>query len=257
MSPRLTTRVGASAGTVLVTLVVAACGSTTSHYVPLTAANISAQMVAAVQGKHSAHEVTASVGTTAIVDFDTSGTLRYRIESTAGSTVQTLIGIGPDIYLQTSKATTAKWLKAAASVAGSTVTAASINPVTMVTAFNKGLKNFTYIGATTIDGAQVQHYQVTVDQAQYQQSLGQGTGSANLGADEPVVEDLYLNRDNTLRRVLIAMPAGVGNVQLDVTKWGEPVTISAPPASDVTLAQTVTPTATPTANPTAPPSKSP
>lgn len=226
-----------SAAVVVGTLSLAACGS--SNYVPLTAENLSTQMEAAVQGKHSAHEVATSDGKTATIDFDNAGPLKYRIVAGSGSTAQTMIGIGQDFYVQKG---TGAWLKTNATADGIKLTASSINPVTMVTGFNKGMQKLTYLGASTIDGAQVRHYQAAIDQAKYLQSLGQGTGSANIGANEPITEDLFLNNDNTLRRVSIVMPGGVGNVQIDVTKWGEPVEISAPPATDVTTTPSATPT---------------
>lgn len=217
----------------LTVLALAACGSAKPEYTPLTEANIGAEMTAAVQSKHSAHEVSTTAGTTFTIDFDTTAPLRYRLVSNGADAV-TVVGVGPDAYVQQPGGA---WLKSP-----SKVTAATLNPVTMATAFLAGMQKFTYVGPTTVDGTAVQHYQVSVDQAKYLQSRGQGTGNANLGANEPIVEDLYLNDDNSLRRMSVTMPGGVGNVQVDVTQWGEPVDIAAPPASSVKAAPSASPT---------------
>lgn len=236
MSAKPAELLGVAAGVAIAALALAACGSTKPKYTPLTEANIGAEMTAAVQSKHSAHEVSATGGTTFTIDFDTTAPLRYRFVS-GGSDAVTVIGVGADAYVQQSDGT---WQKSP-----SKVTAANLNPVTMATGFLAGMQKFSYLGPTTIEGTAVQHYQVSIDQAKYLQASGQGTGSANLGANEPIVEDLYLNDDNSLRRMLVAMPGGVGNVQVDVTQWGEPVDIAAPPAGSVKTAPPTSPTPTP------------
>ena len=202
-------------------------------YVPLTAANLGKAMTAATEGLHTAHEVSTSNGATATIDFDSSGVLKYRLTQTSGSSSQSLIGIGSDRYLQEPGVTpSGKWLKVP-SGSGAAISVEDLNPVAMVMRFDKGLKSFAYVGSTTIAGAQVQHYRIVIDQQKYLKATGQGIGSANLGSAETVTENLYLNDDNTLRRVTLALPGGVGDTQVDVTGWGRAVTIEAPPASAV------------------------
>lgn len=213
-----------------------ACGSTT--YVPLTSANLATTITAASKNLHTAHEVTTGNGVTTTIDFDNSGVFTYRMAQSAASTGtasqgETLIGIGADRYLQATGVTPAgKWLKVP-SGNGVPVSFAAIDPVGMVGRFNKGMTKFAYVGAAKIDGAQVQHYRLTIDQQKFLKATGQGLGSANLGSSETLTEDLYLNDDNTLRRVVLSLPGGVGNTQVDVTNWGKPITIQAPPASAI------------------------
>lgn len=189
-------------------------------------------MVTAAKSLHTAHEVSTSNGATTTIDFDNSGVLKYRVTESAGS--QAIIGIGSDRYLQSPGAVPAgKWLKMPASSAVGALTFQDLDPVAMVVRFDKGLKTFAYLGPTKLGGTDVQHYRITIDQRKYLQAIGQGLGSANLGSSETLTEDLYLNDDNTLRRVTLALPGGVGNTQIDVTDWGKPTTIQRPPASAV------------------------
>jgi hypothetical protein len=209
------------------------CGS--HAYVPLTAANIGSTMAAATKNLHTAHEVSTSNGATTTIDFDTSGLLKYRVTASGGS--QSVIGIGADRYVAGLGTVPAgKWLKVPSSSTTGALTFADLDPIAMVVRFNKGLKTFTYVGPTKIAGVQVQHYRIAIDQRKYLQATGQGLGSSNLGSSEVLIEDLFLNDDNTLRRVTLALPGGVGTTQVDVTNWGKPTSIVAPPASAVVTA---------------------
>lgn len=215
-------------------VVLSACG--VKAYVPLTAANLGSAITAASKTFHTGHEVSTSSGVTTTIDFDNAGVFAFRMTQSSGAAGkgQSMIGIGGDRYLQVPGVTPAgKWLKVSASSNTAVITFQNVNPVTMVVRFNKGLKKLTYLGATKIAGTQVRHYRIVIDQQKYLQATGQGVGSANLGSSATLTEDLYLNDDNTLRRVTLALPGGVGNTQVDVTNWGKPVTIQAPPASTV------------------------
>ena len=191
-------------------------------------------MTAATASLRTAHEVSTGNGVTTTIDFDTAGVFRYRLSQAAGGQAKTLIGVGADRYLQEPGVTPAgKWLKLPASSSAPSITFPQLNPVAMVVRFTKGMTKLVYIGATSIGGSQVHHYQITIDQQKLLQATGQSQGSANLGTGESITEDLYLNADNTLRRVALSLPGGVGDTQVDVTGWGAPVSIQAPPASSV------------------------
>lgn len=216
-------------------VILSACGGAKA-YVPLTAANLSSTIAAATKNLHTGHEVATGNGITTTIDFNNSAVFAYRLTQSSASSAngRSLIGIGSDRYLQYPGVTPAgKWLKVSGSTNTPVITFKDVNPVTMVVRFNKGLKTFTYVGPTKIAGVQVQHYKLTIDQQKYLKATGQGLGSANLGSAETLTEDLYLNEDNTLRRVTLTLPGGVGNTQVDATNWGKPVTITAPQASTV------------------------
>jgi len=216
-------------------VVLTACGGSKA-YVPLTAANFGSTISAAASTLRTGHEVSTSNGVTTTIDFDNSGVFAYRLTQSSGSAGkrQSMIGIGAVRYVQVPGVTPAgKWLKVSASSGAAVITFRDVDPATMVIRFNKGLKRFSYVGPTEIAGAQVQHYRIVIDQQKYLRATGQGLGSANLGSAETLTEDLYLNDDNTVRRVALALPGGVGNTQVDVTKAGTPLSITAPPASTV------------------------
>lgn len=213
--------------------ILAGCGS--RPYAPLTQANLGSVMAAAIAKLHTAHEVSTGSGVRTVIDFDTSGPFKYRLTQTGnGAPTRTLIGIGATRYLQDPGLTPAgKWLQLSTASNTAVITFGQVNPVAMVARFAKGVSKFVYVGATTIDGARVQHYRITIDQQKFLQATGQSPSSTNIGAGENVTENLYLNGDNTLRRVTLALPGGVGDTQVDVTGWGAPVRIEAPPSSAV------------------------
>ncbi|GAC1386057.1 MAG: hypothetical protein NVSMB48_24140 [Marmoricola sp.] len=227
-------RIGAVAALAVVgATTLAACGG--KPYVPLTAANLGPVLTAAGAKAHTAHEVSTGNGVRTVIDFDTSSLFAYRLTQTrTGAPAKTLIGIGADRYLQDPGVTPAgKWLKLSTSSPTPVITFADVNPVAMVVRFAKSISKFAYVGATTIDGTRVQHYRITIDQQKFLQATGQSQSTTNIGAGELIAENLYLNSDNTVRRVTLALPGGVGDTQVDVTGWGSPVTIQPPPSSAV------------------------
>ena len=230
---RVPARIGTAGAAVVLVATLTACGS--QPYVPLTAKNLGSSMTAATAKLHTAHEVSTGSGATTTVDFDTSGAFKYRLsQSAGGAPAKTLIGIGGDRYLQEPGVTpTGMWLKLSKSSTAPVITFAQVDPTGMVARFNKGATKFVYVGATSIGGATVYHYRITIDQQKLLQATGQSQGNANLGANESLTENLYLNRDNTLRRVILTLPGGVGNTQFDVTGWGAPTSIQAPAPSAV------------------------
>lgn len=217
-----------------------ACGASSKPvaYVPLTKANFSSSMVAAVKGKNSFHEVTTSEGKTASVEFDAHGgvlveRITQQVAASKGSPAGTIVAIliGNDLYARKTPGKTGnKWVKVQASdanLATATGGVSKSNPAEVISDLTKGMTSFEYMGATDIDGAPVEQYQLTLTAA----AMGQGVGSTDLGANAPVTEAVYLNKDNTLRRLIVMTP--LGNVTVDFTDWGKPLGITAPPASDI------------------------
>ncbi|MGI9645370.1 MAG: hypothetical protein ACR2O6_08695 [Ilumatobacteraceae bacterium] len=96
------------------------------------------------------------------------------------------------------------------------------------------------LGAETIDGAEVRHYQVSIDTAaalaanpQMQQQVDLG----DLGADVPseIVYDVWVTEDNQLRRMTFAMDIfGQEMVmEMNVSAVGEPLDVEIPSSDDV------------------------
>lgn len=232
----------------------AACGGSakpnhsavkSAAYVPLTQANFSSAMAAAIKNKHSVEESTTSGGRqVSTIEFDSSASpLKLRISQPVAATKSSPAGtvvvvlIGNDLYARkTPGKTGGKWLKYHANdVNLNAITSGmgKINPADMVSGLTKGITGFKYVGPTSVGGVTVQHYQLTLKSSE----LAGGATSTNIGADSAVIEQVYLNGDNTLSRIELSMPGNVGDVQVAFTKWGQPLGIAAPPASQVKAAK--------------------
>jgi hypothetical protein len=85
-----------------------------------------------------------------------------------------------------------------------------------------------YAGAATVDGDKVDRYHVTVDSGSIAGALGAGAG-----ADLPktVTYDLYVDANHLVRRIEIDVAKQ--QITMTVSRWGEPVDIEAPPASQI------------------------
>ena len=105
----------------------------------------------------------------------------------------------------------------------------SFGPESSVSAMQGAVQDVEYAGTDTVDGTKVDKYQVTVDSSSLAKTLGAGAGSADL--PKTVSYDLYVDQDHLMRR--IDMTVNKQHIVMTVNKWGEPVEIAAPPASQV------------------------
>jgi len=109
----------------------------------------------------------------------------------------------------------------------------NVDPASMITQMTKSITKLDYAGTTTIEGAQTHHYKLVVDAKKAVSSLGLSdlpSGAAS-SIPESLTYDAYFNDDNTLRR--ITMDVMGQSMQMDMTNWGTPVSVTAPPKSDV------------------------
>ena len=81
-----------------------------------------------------------------------------------------------------------------------------------------------------LDGVKAQPYKIELDTSKID-ALSELPGGAAANVPKTITYVMYLGSDNLLRR----MTADVGGskTQVDFSKWGEPVDIKAPPASEV------------------------
>jgi hypothetical protein len=109
----------------------------------------------------------------------------------------------------------------------------NIDPASMVAQMTKSLKRLEYVGPAMIDGDQTRQYKLVVDAKKAVQSLGLSglPSSAASAIPDAMTYDAYFNADNTLRR--ITMKVMNEAMQVDMTNWGAPVQVVAPPRSDV------------------------
>jgi len=85
-----------------------------------------------------------------------------------------------------------------------------------------------YAGTATVEGDKVDKYHVTVDSGSIAGALGAGAG-----ADLPksVTYDLYVDANHLVRRIEIDVAKQ--QITMTVSRWGEPVDIEVPPASQI------------------------
>jgi len=208
-------------------------------YVTLTQDTFASAVATAASAKPAVREVITVDSGTSTYEFDrTTSVTKWRLAGALGSSTNgtpitgELMVIGDDLYLRASGMTPpGKWVKTTAAAAGlASAGTVGIDPSTLGEGLLRGMVSFKALGRTTIEGDDVQHYEVTVNTAAIV-----GQSKTNLGSGETVPESFYLNDDNTPRRIVITMPGGVGNTQIDFTHWGQGGTIEPPAPADVII----------------------
>jgi hypothetical protein len=199
----------------------------------LTKDNLVATMVAAMRAKKTAHmtmELGSSVGADA--DLRYSGTSTdMKMSMDMGPTKAVVILVDGAMYMQQSAG--GKFLKIDKNdpAMGSLLDQMSaIGPESSISAMKGAVQNVEYVGKKSIDGDDTDLYHVTVDTAAVAKGLG---GMAAAAGDLPksVTYDLYVDKEHLMRRVV--MTVSKQTITMTVSKWGEPVDIAAPPASQV------------------------
>lgn len=104
----------------------------------------------------------------------------------------------------------------------------SMNPANQFDAFDAGLKKVHYVGTSTVQGEKMKHYKLTLDSKAAMKA--QGT-SSTAGLPKVITYQLWVDDQNQMRKVTFALPQG--NATMFISKWGEKVTVQAPPASKV------------------------
>jgi LppX_LprAFG lipoprotein len=104
-----------------------------------------------------------------------------------------------------------------------------------ITDLLKGLSTVTTVGPETVDGVATTHYKVSVDTSKLGSTLGLDPSQLD-GAALPktVTYDVWL--DSASRPVKLSMATTAFSLDLHFSKWGEPVHVVAPPASQVSSA---------------------
>jgi hypothetical protein len=199
----------------------------------LTKDNLVATMVAAMHEKKTAHmtmELGSSVGADA--DLRYSGTSTdMKMSMDMGPTKAVVILVDGVMYMQQSAG--GKFLKIDKSdpAMGSLLDQMSaIGPESSISAMKGAVEKVEYVGKKSVDGDPADLYHVTVDTAAVAKGLG-GLAAAAGDLPKSVTYDLYVDKDHLMRRVV--MTVSKQTITMTVSKWGEPVDIKAPPASQV------------------------
>jgi hypothetical protein len=103
-----------------------------------------------------------------------------------------------------------------------------LNPLSSFAAMKVGVQKVRYVGHETIGTTPTDHYVVTVDSAALTKAMKQPRVAA---LPRHLTYNLWLDQQNLLRRMRFVV-RGLAT-EMDVTRWGEPVHVQAPPESKV------------------------
>ena len=232
-SPR--TRVLAAVLAAVVLLVpVAGCGGGTKNAAAKTddPAVFVGKLSAAMAKERTAKlalELGSSLSATAYVDYAASGTSMSLKMNTGAETVNVVLA-GGVMYLQQTKGQ--KYLKidksdpALGSLLGQI---SSIGPKATFDNLKPGIKKVADRGTETIDGVKLDHYALTVDTSKISSVFGVPASTAKL--PKTVIYDVWVDDDFLLHQ--LKMTVSGQHLLLKASDWGKPVTIKAPPASQV------------------------
>jgi hypothetical protein len=198
----------------------------------LTTGNLVATMLAAMREKKTAHmtmEIGSSISADADVRYSTDAT-EMRMSMDMGPTKAVVILVDGAVYMQQSAGSKfVKISKDTPGVGDMISQLSGLSPSSSVAAMRGSLKKVEYAGTDTVQGTKVEKYRVTADTSAMAKTLG---GTAALGdLPKTVTYDLYVDADHLMRR--IDMKIADQSITMLVGKWGEPVDIKAPPASQV------------------------
>lgn len=198
----------------------------------LTVKNLVPTMLAAMREKKTAH-MTMELGSSISADAD----VRYSADATEmkmamdmGPTRAVVILVDGSVYMQQSA--DSKFVKISKDTpgVGDMISQLSgLSPSSSVAAMRGSLKKVEYVGPATVKGTEVDRYKVTADTSAMAKTLGGTAGMGDL--PKTVTYDLYVDSDHLMRR--IDMKITDQSIRMFVDKWGEPVDIKAPPASQV------------------------
>ena len=106
-----------------------------------------------------------------------------------------------------------------------------MDPAKQLEQFKKAVTSFEKKGEPKqLDGVEAQPYEIVLDTSKID-ALSELPGGASANVPKTITYVMYLGPDNLLRR-MTADVAG-SKTQVDFSKWGEPVDVEAPPASEV------------------------
>jgi hypothetical protein len=106
--------------------------------------------------------------------------------------------------------------------------ASGADPTRMFDEFEKALTDVRYVGPETVDGEQLQKYAVKLDTTKVQ------TGDA-ASLPKTIDYDVWLDSKDRMRKVTFDLSGVKADMRMD--KYGEPLDIKAPPASQVVKGQ--------------------
>lgn len=110
------------------------------------------------------------------------------------------------------------------------------------TAFLQGVKNLEDKGAESVDGVDTHHYVITIDTAEMIKAndMFKGQSMSSLGLPATITSEVWVDANDL--PVKMTVPLGnAGSLEAHFSQWGEPVSVEAPPASQVMRMPGMTP----------------
>ena len=218
-------------------------GTATGAYTPLTKDNFASTIADGYKTKRSAHiEMTMGETVDASGDVNYSGakpSMKLAMKVTQGGKKIQMEEVLADgtLYMSVPGLTpNGKYVKLDANtpgMAGLGDLLKNVDPAQMIVQMSKSIKKLDYVGTTEIDGDTTHHYKLTVDAKKAVSTMGLNNLPSRAASKVPstLPYDAYFNDDNTLRR--IKMDVMGQSMEMNMTNWGAPVTVTAPKKSDV------------------------
>lgn len=123
-----------------------------------------------------------------------------------------------------------------------------MNPSENLKMSQQAVKSITFVGDEDVSGTKLKHYKVAIDPAKLQPTpkpTASGSPSSSPSTSAPAVSyDVWVDGEKLMRKM--TMDQSGTKIDMTIDKYGEPVSIQAPPAAQVTQMPTQAPTATPT-----------
>lgn len=157
--------------------------------------------------------------------------LRLTSSSLGGGAIQMLM-VDNAAYLKTAQLGD-KYLKV--SLAGKNsalgqMGLSSLDPSAMFDRFSHAISSGTYVGKETVDGTATDHYRFTVDAKAIASAMPSVSAQATAVPDTETV-DVWFDGDGRYKQMKTVV--GSETVSESFSDWGKPVTVKAPPASQV------------------------
>lgn len=107
-----------------------------------------------------------------------------------------------------------------------------LDPLSGFAQFEKSIKQVTFVGDEDVDGEELAHYSLVVDTEKASGFQGLPSGG---GVPDEVTFETWFDDQFRARRMQTSLDAGAQSVSMDIemSGWGEPVTIDKPPADQV------------------------
>lgn len=176
---------------------------------------------------------------TGSVDAKDQANPKMTLKMTLGGQAMDFLIVDKMAYMQLPGVTGGKYIKMSleemyAAGGGTGDFEKMLNPQGQLEAQQAAIESVTYVGEEAIDGETLYHYTVVMDPRKAMEAAGQTAmpSAAATAMPEKMESQYYLDSDKLTRRAKIDDP----NMSLDMRMkdYGKPVTITAPPTSEVT-----------------------